>query len=194
MSIKNGDVSRRNFLVTTTCVVGGIGIGLIAIPFVGSWLPSAQAMAMGGPVDVDLTLIAPGKKITISWRGKPVFVVHRTESALIELGKISSRLRDPESSFSEQPLYAKNLYRSSNRRFFVVIGVCTHLGCVPIYHPTIGKLEQSWVGGFYCPCHGSKFDLSGRVYKGVPAPVNLSVPPYRFISENILRVGDDEKG
>lgn len=189
----NINFSRRNFLITTTSLLGSVGLGIFVMPFISSWLPSAQAAAVGGPIDIDVRSIQPGKKITVSWRGKPVFVLRRTELSLEKLNHIFSRLRDPESLLSEQPSYAKNIYRSIRKEFLVVIGVCTHLGCVPVYHPKEGELEPSWVGGFYCPCHGSKFDLAGRVYKGVPAPVNLVVPPYYFLNENILRIGENFK-
>lgn len=192
MSNENINISRRNFLTAATCVVGCFGAGLGVVPFVNSWLPSAQAMAMGGPVDVDTKTIEPGKKITVSWRGKPVFIINREQSSIDKLNSINSRLRDPESNISEQPVYTKNIERSINK-YLVVVGICTHLGCVPIFHPKVGELEPSWVGGFYCPCHGSKFDMAGRVYKGVPAPVNLTIPPYRFIDANTLRIGEDHR-
>lgn len=189
----SSNISRRNFLIKSTCVVGAVTVGLTSVPFVGSWLPSAQAMAMGGPVDVDIRIINPGKKITVSWRGKPVFVINRTDVMLEKIPTITTRLRDPDSLISSQPSYAKNIYRAINKNIFVVVGVCTHLGCVPVYRPTFGELDSSWVGGFYCPCHGSKFDLSGRVFKGVPAPVNLPIPPYEFLDAYTLRIGEDHK-
>lgn len=189
----NVNFSRRNFLTVATGAIGFVGVGLLCIPFVSSWLPSAQAMAMGGPIDVDLSNVEEGKKITISWRGKPVFIVNRSVESLDNLNTTRQRLRDPDSTLSEQPIYTKNNTRSLRERYLVVIGLCTHLGCVPLYYPKVGELNPSWLGGFYCPCHGSSFDLAGRVYKGVPAPVNLVIPPHRFISDTTLRIGEEHK-
>jgi ubiquinol-cytochrome c reductase iron-sulfur subunit len=187
------DKQRRRFLTQATAVVGGLGLGLAAIPFVGSWLPSAKAKALGAPVELDISKIEPGQKITVAWRGQPVFVVHRTDTTLKELQSttITNKLRDPGSAESIQPEYAKNPYRSSREHFLVVVGICTHLGCVPVYNPKVGSIEPSWLGGFFCPCHGSKYDMSGRVYKGVPAPTNLTVPPYKYVSDNKLLIGSD---
>ena len=183
---------RRKFLTITTSLIGGVGLGCASIPFIHSWFPSAQAKALGAPVVLDLKKINFGQKITVSWRGKPVFVIHRPDVLLDSLSDNNDNLRDSFSNDSEQPLKAKNIYRSINKNFFVVVGVCTHLGCVPLYKPNVGSLEPSWKGGFFCPCHGSKFDISGRVFKGVPAPVNLSIPPYRYLSDDIIKIGEND--
>ena len=186
--------NRRKFLITATSVIGGIGVGLSFVPFLNSWMPSTQAKAMGAPVDVDISKIEPGQKITIAWRGKPVFIINRTEALLSVLKNTNTELlRDPISKFSNQPSYANNIYRSIKEKYLVLIGVCTHLGCVPLYKPKAGSVESSWVGGFFCPCHGSKFDMAGRVFKGVPAPLNLPVPPYKFSSDKIITIGLDFK-
>lgn len=191
MSTNETDYSRRKFLTTATTVIGGIGLGLAAVPFVGSWLPSTKAQALGAPIDVDLTKIELGQKITIPWRGQPVFVVHRTTEEVSELPSLNSLLRDPLSAEPQQPKYITELYRSIKPEYIVLVGICTHLGCVPLYKPTPGSVQPDWKGGFFCPCHGSLYDLAGRVYKGVPAPLNLVVPPYRFISDTVLRIGEN---
>ncbi|QQG46893.1 MAG: ubiquinol-cytochrome c reductase iron-sulfur subunit [Candidatus Azosocius agrarius] len=187
------DNERRKFLIVATSVVGGVGLIGGSIPFVGSLFPSAQAKALGAPVDLDLKKIGIGQKVTVSWRGQPIFVIHRPDSLLASLSLNESKLRDPLSDHSEQPTYVKNIYRSINKNFFVVVGICTHLGCVPLYKPNVGSLEPSWKGGFFCPCHGSKFDISGRVFKGVPAPINLPIPPYRYLNDSTIRIGENDK-
>jgi ubiquinol-cytochrome c reductase iron-sulfur subunit len=173
--------------------VGGAGVVAAAIPFLSSWQPSARAQAAGAPVEVDLSKLEPGQKITVEWRGKPVWIVDRTEEMLASLDEIEPKLRDPESSQSVQPSYAENPSRAIRPEIFVVIGICTHLGCSPTFRPEMAPadLGPDWKGGFFCPCHGSRFDIAGRVYAGVPAPTNLPIPPYRFLSENLLLVGDD---
>lgn len=187
MSVENKDDSqsldrgRRRFLSLATSVIGGIGAALAAVPFISSWSPSARARALGAPVSVDISKIEPGQKITVPWRGKPIFVVHRTEEALKTLATDTAQLRDPLSLEPQQPPYAKNQYRSIKEPILVVEGICTHLGCVPLLKPE----------GFYCPCHGSIYDIAGRVYKGVPAPLNLVVPPYQYLSESTILIGDD---
>lgn len=191
MSADEMDTERRKFLTAATGVVGGLGAALAAIPFAGSWLPSAKAKALGAPVEVDVSKIEAGQKVTVSWRGQPIFVVHRTEEMLATLPKMDSQLRDPNSDDPQQPKYAANATRAIKEKFLVVVGICTHLGCVPLYKPKMGSLEPSWQGGFFCPCHGSKYDMAGRVYKGVPAPTNLPVPPYKYLSDNRLVIGED---
>jgi ubiquinol-cytochrome c reductase iron-sulfur subunit len=187
MSVENKDDSqsldrgRRRFLSLATSFIGGIGAALAAIPFISSWSPSARARALGAPVSVDISKIEPGQKITVPWRGKPIFVVHRTEESLKTLSTDTAQLRDPLSLEPQQPPYAKNQYRSIKEPILVVEGICTHLGCVPLLKPE----------GFYCPCHGSIYDIAGRVYKGVPAPLNLVVPPYQYLSESTILIGDD---
>lgn len=193
MTNKKPDMRRRKFLTMATSVVGGIGVGFAAIPFAGSWLPSAKAQSLGAPVEIDISKIEEGQKITVAWRGQPIFIIHRSKASLNSLKSLNNILRDPESNESQQPKSANNLFRSIQEKILVVVGLCTHLGCVPVYHPKPASLEPSWPGGFFCPCHGSKFDMSGRVYKGVPAPTNLPIPPHHYISKNILFVGEDSE-
>jgi len=188
---------RRRFLTTMTTVVGAAGVVGAAVPFVGSWNPSARALAAGAPVKVNIGQLEENAKMTVEWRGKPVFVVRRSPTALENLSKVNERVDDPQSQNTEskQPPYAQNIYRATEERpeILVFVAICTHLGCVPVYwdpnHEADG--DENWYGGFYCPCHGSKFDLAGRVYKNVPATANLEVPPYRFESENVLIIGED---
>src|SRR5690606_4845753 len=186
---------RRRFLTATTAVVGGIGAVYTAVPFLASWKPSAKAQAAGPPVSVDISQLEPGQRMTTEWRGRPVWIVRRTQEMLANLKKPESQLADPNSSMPQQPAYAQNEYRSIKPEYLVVIGICTHLGCSPLYRPEVGAADlggDSWLGGFFCPCHGSKFDLAGRVYAGVPAPTNLVVPPYHFADDNTIVVGEDE--
>ncbi len=189
--MNNIDGNKRKFLAITASIVSGIGLSFATIPFIASWLPSAKAKALGSSIDIDISKIDVGQKITIEWRGQPIFIINRTNENLKNLNNLSDKLKDPNSEKEQQPKYAKNINRSINQNIFVVIGICTHLGCVPLYKPKLKEIEPSWVGGFFCPCHGSKFDLSGRVYKGVPAPSNLVVPPHKYINETILRIGED---
>lgn len=194
MNADEMDAGRRRFLTAATSVIGGVGAAFVAVPFLGSWRPSAKAQALGAPVEVDVSKIEPGAKITVAWRGQPIFVVHRTDESIEMLEKIEGRLRDPESKASTQPEYAMNKSRAINKKYAVLLGLCTHLGCVPMYRPKVGSIEPSWQGGFFCPCHGSKFDLAGRVYKGVPAPTNLPVPPHYYANkESTLLVIGAEK-
>ena len=189
------DKGRRRFLTATTAVVGGIGAVYTAVPFLASWKPSAEAQAAGAPGSVDISQLEPGQRITTEWRGRPVWIVRRTQEMLANLKKLESQLADPNSSMPQQPAYAQNEYRSIKPEYLVVIGICTHLGCSPLYRPEVGAADlggDSWLGGFFCPCHGSKFDLAGRVYAGVPAPTNLVVPPYHFADDNTIVVGEDE--
>lgn len=187
------DNHRRRFLTAATTVIGGIGAVFVAYPFIASWSPSEKAKALGAPVDVDISKIELGQKITVPWRGQPIFVVNRTPESLKLLPSVDKQLRDPNSLESIQPAYAKNEYRSIKENLLVMIGICTHLGCVPIYKPQPGSIEADWEGGFFCPCHGSKYDMAGRVYKGVPAPLNMAIPPYKYLSETMIRIGDDSK-
>lgn len=187
---------RRWFLIGATGAVGAVGAAGVAVPFVKSWNPSAKAKAAGAPVKVDISKLEPGGRIIAEWRSKPVWVVRRTEESLAALAELEENLRDPASEQEQQPGYAKNEYRSLRPEILVLIGLCTHLGCSPTYRPELGAADlggDSWLGGFFCPCHGSKFDLAGRVYKGVPAPTNLEVPPYSFESDNVIVVGVDEE-
>ncbi len=187
------DEQRRRFLLAASGVLGGIGVAFALTPFISSWLPSARARAAGAPVQVDLSKIAPGQQVTVEWQGKPVWIVRRTRDMLKQLAGHEARLRDPNSLVEQQPAYAKNQYRSRNPEYLVLVGLCTHLGCSPKYTPVVNAQGSRWPGGFYCPCHGSTFDLAGRVFKGVPAPINLAVPPYQFISEKVIVIGHDEE-
>lgn len=186
------DEQRRRFLLATTGVLGGIGAACALKPFISSWLPSAKAQAAGAPVTVDLSKLEPGQQVTVEWRGKPVWIIRRTKEMLAQLSGHDAQLRDPNSFVEQQPSYAKNQYRSINPEYLVLVGICTHLGCSPKYTPVKNELGPHWPGGFYCPCHGSIFDLAGRVFKGVPAPINLEVPPYRYISENVIVIGEEQ--
>jgi len=187
------DEERRQFLLKTTSVLGGVGAACALTPFVSSWFPSAKAQAAGAPVQVDLSKLEPGQQATVEWRGKPVWIIRRTKEMLKQLEGHSDQLRDPKSLVEQQPEYAKNKYRSIKPEYLVLIGICTHLGCSPKYNPEENELGPSWPGGFYCPCHGSTFDLSGRVFKGVPAPINLEVPPYHFVDEHVIIIGESKE-
>lgn len=191
MDRENIDLNRRKYLTLCTVVLGGVGIGFATVPFVSSWLPSAKAKALGAPVDVDTSKIEEGQKITLEWRGQPVFVIKRSQSNLNLLETLADKLRDPESKVAQQPMYARNIHRSIKPEIFVVIGICTHLGCVPLYKPKRGEVDANWIGGFFCPCHGSRFDFAGRVFKGVPAPCNLLVPQHKYLNDKILRIGEE---
>jgi ubiquinol-cytochrome c reductase iron-sulfur subunit len=185
--------TRRHFLTVATVVTGGAGAIAAAVPFVASFKPSARAQALGAPVTVDISKLEPGAMTRVEWRGRAIFVVHRTEEMLGTLRKDAAMLRDPESDDSDQPEDAKNEHRSVRPEFLVLEGVCTHLGCAPMarFEVAPADLGADWPGGFYCPCHGSKFDLAGRVFSGVPAPTNLPVPPYRYINDNTILIGSD---
>ncbi|MFA5632112.1 MAG: ubiquinol-cytochrome c reductase iron-sulfur subunit [Porticoccaceae bacterium] len=190
---------RRRFLTGATCVVGAVGVVGAAVPFVGSWNPSAKAKAAGAPVKANISKLEPGQMITVEWRGKPVYVLRRTEEALAGLEKTASLIRDPHSEDSVQPTYVNPENRAIKAEILVLVGLCTHLGCAPMFRPEVGidpgsgNKDDSWVGGFFCPCHGSKFDLAGRVYQGVPAPTNLEVPPYTFESDGVIIIGVDQE-
>lgn len=185
------DKGRRQFLVSATSLLGAVGTGFAIAPFIRSWQPSAKAEAAGAPVEVDLSKMEPGQLVIVEWRGKPVWIIKRTNKMLDDLKKKKHHhLRDPLSLVEQQPDYSKNEYRSLKEEYLVLIGVCTHLGCSPKYKPQLGEFGPDWTGGFYCPCHGSTFDLAGRVYKGVPAPINLEVPPHRYVKNNVLIIGE----
>lgn len=188
--------SRRQFLNTVVGVVGGAGAVAAAIPFVSSFKPSAKAEAAGAPVEVNVAALQPGERITVEWRGKPIWVLRRTEAQLANLNTPAHRdeLVDPDSKVvTQQPNYAQNVTRAINPEYLVVIGICTHLGCSPTFRPEVAPsdLGPTWVGGFFCPCHGSKFDLAGRVLKNVPAPTNLVIPPYHFVTQENILIGLD---
>jgi len=192
------DNSKRRFLTTAaSVVVGGAGATAVAVPFVSSMLPSAKAQAAGAPVEVDISKLEVGQLMTIEWRGKPVWVYRRSPEVLENLSSQDDSLRDPASSVTEQqPEYCINEGRSIREELMVLVGICTHLGCSPTYRPELAPedLGADWKGGFFCPCHGSKFDLAGRVFKGVPAPINLVVPPYYFQGDNRIVIGEDAQG
>jgi len=190
------DPKRRRFLVAAGTVIGGAGIASALIPFIASMNPSARAYSSAAPIDVDVSKLAPGQQITVEWRSKPIWILRRTEQILEDLQSdiFQEQLRDPDSMVtSQQPEYAHNDYRSRNDEFLVVVAICTHLGCIPTFRPdrAPNDLGPEWVGGYFCPCHGSRFDLAGRVFKGVPAPTNLIIPPYYFISDTQVRIGED---
>lgn len=194
MSGDGVDIGRRRFLTGATTVVGAVGAGFAAVPFVVSFQPSERAKAIGAPVEQDISKLEPGGKLTVKWRGKPVWIVRRTDEQLASLEKVEDKLRDPGSEVqSQQPSYAQNDYRSIKPEYLVLVGICTHLGCSPTYRPEVAPddLGSEWQGGFFCPCHGSRFDMAGRVYSGVPAPTNLVVPPYRYMSDAIVKIGVD---
>ena len=188
------DRGKRRFLIGATGVMGGVGTLAAAVPFVKSFVPSARARAAGAPVEVDIAKLEPGMRIDVEWRGKVVWIINRTNAMMEALPKGDDKLADPNSEYDQQPEYAKNGYRSRDQRATIVlVGICTHLGCSPTYRPEVGPadLGADWPGGFFCPCHQSKFDLAGRVYSGVPAPKNLVVPPHKYLSETKLLIGDD---
>lgn len=188
---------RRRFLTATTAVVGGAGAIAAAVPFISSWQPSARAQQAGAPVTVDISKLEAGQRVIEQWRGQPVWLIRRTPEQLSVLAGEDSRLRDPNSDNPEQqPEYAKNPHRSIKPEIAVLVGTCTHLGCSPLFRPDLQPepFDTQWKGGFYCPCHNSRFDMAGRVYAGVPAPTNLRVPPYRFIDDNRIMIGVDPEG
>lgn len=192
------DPSRRRFLTNLTSGIGAVGVVFAATPFVLSMNPSARAKAAGAPVEVDISKLEPGQMLTVEWRGKPVWILDRTPEMLAKMAAETARLSDPGSDVPQQPEYAKNDTRSIKPAILVLVGICTHLGCSPKEKFEIGAepevLGKDWPGGFFCPCHGSKFDLAGRVYKGVPAPINMEVPPHQFLTDTRIMIGADEKG
>ena len=193
MAKDNIDPGRRKALTTGTAVVGGVGAAVAIWPFLSSMNPSASALAAGAPVEVDISKMEPGQQIQEIWRRKPVWIIRRTPEMVETLPKLTEKLRDPDSlEESQQPAFAQNEIRSIKDEFLVLIGICTHLGCSPEFKPLPGEVGATWLGGFYCACHGSRFDLAGRVYKNVPANKNLEVPPYHFISENRILIGMTE--
>jgi ubiquinol-cytochrome c reductase iron-sulfur subunit len=195
MSSDGVNRGRRQFLTAATSVVGAAGVVGVAVPFVASWKPSAQAKAAGAPVKADVGKIEPGQMIVVEWRGQPVYIMHRTPEQVADLEKLDGDLKDPESSAADQPEYISGRDRSIRPEFLVLVGLCTHLGCAPKFRPEVGAADlggEEWLGGFFCPCHGSKFDLAGRVYAGVPASANLIVPPYAFESDTVVVIGVDE--
>ena len=188
---------RRRLLLAVTSGVGLVGVAGAVVPFVSSMAPSARARAAGAPVEVDISRLTPGQMLTIEWRGKPVWILRRTEKMLEDLEPLASELADPDSDVPQQPDYARNTYRSIRPETLVVVGICTHLGCSPtekIQSGPASGIAANWPGGFFCPCHGSTFDLAGRVYRNKPAPTNLVVPPHTYLSDNRILIGDESAG
>jgi len=190
--------TRRDFLTLLALAGAGVTVGAMAWPFIDSMQPAADTLAAGEPLDVDLSKVAPGQQIVVVWRGKPIFIVHRTAAALKTLQdpKLIGVLNDPNSKVLQQPAYAENWHRSANPDYAVMVGICTHLGCVPAFYPNVSATDPApnWPGGYLCPCHGSKYDLAGRVYSGVPAPYNLPVLPHRMVSDKTVRIGENPPG
>lgn len=193
MSASGVDDSKRRFLTLTGVAVGGVGVVAAARPFLASMAPSERAKALGAPVTVDISKLEPGQLLITTWRGSPVWIVRRTQEMLENLKAVEGELRDPASAEEQQPTYAQNETRALKPEVLVMVGRCTHLGCSPTFRPDYPAedLGKGWKGGFFCPCHGSKFDLAGRVYKGVPAPLNMPVPPYRYVDDSTIVVGED---
>ncbi|HED35513.1 MAG TPA: ubiquinol-cytochrome c reductase iron-sulfur subunit [Gammaproteobacteria bacterium] len=194
MTTDGADLSKRRFLTNTTAAIGAVGAGFVAVPFLSSWAPSERAKTAGAPVEVDISKLQEGQLLTVEWRGKPVWIIKRTQQNQSDLPTLDDSLRDPASENDQQPEYAKNPTRSRKPTIGIMVGICTHLGCSPTYRPDIGAADlggADWKGGFFCPCHGSKFDLAGRVYQSVPAPLNLVVPPHFYKSERTILIGED---
>jgi ubiquinol-cytochrome c reductase iron-sulfur subunit len=194
MTAQAVDTSRRRVLIAATSAVGAVGVGFALVPFIASMNPSARARAAGAPVEADISKLEAGGLLRVKWRGKPIWVVNRTPEMLAALPTLDGELADPNSEVPQQPEYCKNPTRSIKPEFLVAIGICTHLGCSPTYRPDVAPedLGPAWKGGFFCPCHGSRFDLAARVYKGVPAPTNLVIPPHTYLSDTTILVGADK--
>lgn len=188
------DLKRRCFLRRATTAVGGIGLAAATVPFFSYWMPSADTEAAGKPIKVDISSLKPREQLTVPWRGMPIWFIYRDTGMLDTLPKLNNLLRDPLCELDQQPSYCKNIHRSIKPQFFVAIGICTHLGCVPTYRPDVASVSPDWLGGFYCPCHGSKYDLSGRVYQNVPAPLNLKIPRHMYVSDTEILIGEDQEG
>jgi ubiquinol-cytochrome c reductase iron-sulfur subunit len=188
--------NRRDFLFLATGAVGVVGIGAVVWPLIDQMDPDAQTIAAGAPIDVDLASLAPGQQMVVKWRGHPIFIVNRSAAAqkTLQDPKLVGLLSDPDSQVLQQPAYAENWHRSEKPEYAVLVGVCTHLGCIPNFEPDPGQQGPGWLGGWFCPCHGSKYDLAGRVFRGVPAPYNLPVPPYRFVTDKTVRIGENPSG
>ncbi len=188
------DKRRRCFLRAATTAVGGVGLAAAAVPFFQYWMPSADTEASAAPMKIDISALKPREQLTVPWRGMPIWIISRDAEMLASLDKSTNLLRDPLSDQDQQPEYCKNTHRSIKPEIFLSIGICTHLGCVPTYRPDAGSVSPDWLGGFYCPCHGSKYDLAGRVYQNVPAPLNLKIPRHMYISDTEIMVGEDKNG
>ncbi len=183
------DKKRREFLIRASTAMGAVGVLAAAVPFAASMLPSEDITEAAAPLKVDLSQLKPGEQLTVMWRGRPIWIIYRTKEALSSLVRDENLLRDPQSEEEQQPAYAKNRFRSIKPEYLVLVGICTHLGCIPTYRPDPGSISPNWPGGFFCSCHGSKFDMAGRVFKGVPAPINLEVPSYSFLNDTTLLIG-----
>lgn len=194
MSEQQVDTDRRRFLTVATSAAGGVAVAGVATPFVMSFFPSERAKAAGAPVEVDISKLESGQMISVEWRGKPTWILSRTAEQLKNLPKVNDKLVDPNSDSDMQPAYCKNAHRSIKPEILVNLGICTHLGCSPTYRPDVAPadLGPDWVGGFFCPCHGSKYDLAARVYKSMPAPKNMEIPPHKYLSDKRLLIGDDK--
>jgi ubiquinol-cytochrome c reductase iron-sulfur subunit len=192
------EATRRDFLYIATAVVGAVGAAATLVPFIDQMNPDAATLAAGGPVELDLSKVEPGQQVLIRWRSRPILVINRTPAALkmLQSKEMVERLSDPQSDNLQQPKYAQNWHRSIKPEFGVLVGICTHLGCIPAFFPQPSQTTPvaDWPGGYFCPCHGSKYDLAGRVYAGVPAPYNLPVPPYLYVSDKKIRIGENPKG
>jgi len=193
MTAEGVDLKKRRFLTAATSVVGAVGVGFAAVPFIASWNPSERAKALGAPEEADISKLEPGALMRVKWRGQVCWVVHRTKQNIADLPTLDPMLVDPTSEQPQQPPYCKNPTRSIKPEYWIAIGICTHLGCSPTYRPDVAPedLGPKWKGGFFCPCHGSKFDLAGRVFKGVPAPTNLVIPPHKYVTDTLVMIGVD---
>ncbi len=193
MSSDGVDLKKRRFLTATTAVVGAVGGVFAVVPFIKNWNPSQRARAAGAPEEADISGLVEGALMRVKWRGKVCWVVHRSKQQLADLESLDGILADPDSAVPQQPSYCTNKHRSIKPQYLVAIGICTHLGCSPTYRPEIAPADMGadWKGGFYCPCHGSKFDLAGRVYSGVPAPTNLEIPPHQYVADDVILIGVD---
>ena len=196
MANEEVNTGRRRFLTATTAVVGAVGAGFAAVPFIKSWSPSARARFAGAPVSQDIGALEDGQQMVLNWRGQPIFIARRTKSMLDVLGSMDALVADPQSAASIQPTYATNATRSIKPEISVLVGVCTHLGCAPEFKPEVKAepFDPDWKGGYFCPCHKSRYDLAGRVYKAQPAPLNLPVPPYHFVNDSTIMIGVDPEG
>ena len=188
------DEQRRCFLRRATTAVGGIGLAAASVPFFSYWMPSTDTEAAGAPIKIDISSLQPRQQLTVPWRGMPIWIISRDQEMLDTLSKLDNVLRDPLCEQDQQPVYCKNTNRSIKPNIFVTIGICTHLGCVPTYRPDVKSVSPDWLGGFYCPCHGSKYDLAGRVFQNVPAPLNLKIPRHMYLSDHEIMVGEDQDG
>lgn len=188
------DQKRRCFIRLATSAVGVAGLAVASVPFVKYWLPDAATEAASAPIEIDISALKPRDQLTVPWRGMPIWIIYRDQAMLDTLPKLNHTLRDPLCEQDQQPAYCKNIHRSIKPEILIAIGICTHLGCVPTYRPDVASVSPDWLGGFFCPCHGSKYDLSGRVYQDVPAPLNLKIPRHQYKSDTKILIGEDKDG